>query len=519
MELIRKIVSEPPFRLRLFCPDLPEEVERLIAWTIEKQPRHRPADGRILFEAIQRVRHGGTVDTSAGPMLSVLSDYRQAVQRSLAPPQRLASGLTPITETLPPSWRKKCRQAFFAALCTVPILLAGLYYGIRGEGAPDPASLTAQNDPALWFVEDQVAGFQEEAPGITLARINLPGYEISRAGWTGARGTLVAQLDNTSHAHHEGWRTVCAVMPETRQSSIVVPPGLCTPNAKGTPQIAALAFSHDTSPDTALTGRWLAEVESTQPDGAAPVWALALFPTDGTSTAAPLLSLPSGARASTAAMHPDGTRVAAALMGKGAVGRVVEWTLPDTAAPVNERVLESTGAPVHSLCYSPKGERLAILREDSRGNRMLSIVPGSGTVDVHPPVLHGALALGSRPFSADGRLLAVSEAREEGPARILLLSAEDGQIQAELGEGECASWHPTRNALLVVAPDRKSVSQLWELETTPPYRRIQVTHLEHGVRPPCDVSQDGRWGIALSDAAGAPALVFVQLQTASFRLQ
>lgn len=515
VELIRRIVSDPPFRLRLFRPDLPEEVERLVAWMIEKQPRHRPADGRTLCEAIQRVRQGGAVDASAGPMVSVLADYRQAVaramsQKSLAPPQRLASGLTPITEALPASWRKRARHAFFAALCAVPMLLAGLLYGIHGGAIPDSAGLVAQNDPARWFVEDQVAVFQEEAPGIMLARINLPGYTISRAGWTGAPGALVAQLDNTNNAHHEGQRTVCAVMPETRQSSIVVPPGLSTPNAEGIPRIAALAFSHGITPDT---GRWLAEVEYTEPDGAAPVWALAVLPTDGTGTAGPLLSLPSGARASTAATHPDGTRVAVALSSEGEGDRVVEWTLPGSLAPAGAPNLAPAGDPVLSLHYSPQGKHLAILREDSRGSRSLSIVPGSGAIGESAPVLQGALTLGSRAFSADGRLLAVAEARLDSPARILLLRTEDGQIEAELGEGECASWHPTRNTLLVVAADHKNIPQLWEVDAVAPYRRAQLTHLERGVLPPCDVSQDGRWGAAISGAEELPALVFADLRT------
>ena len=170
----------------------------------------------------------------------------------------------------------------------------------------------------------------------------------------------------------------------------------------------------------------------------------------------------------------------------------MEWTLPGSHAPADERTLAPAGAPVLSLHYSPQGEHLANLREDSPGSEALLIVPGSGATVEFAATLQGALTLGSRAFSADGRLLAVAEAREDSPARILLLRAEDGQIEADLGEGECASWHPTRNALLVVARDRKNIPQLWEVEAVAPHRRVQLTHLERGVRPPSDVSQDGR---------------------------
>ena len=522
IELIRRIVSEPPYRLRQFRPDLPEQVEHLVAWMIEKQPKYRPPDGRIVVEAIQRVRQGRSLDTNTGPMLSVLADYRQASgramsQRSVAPPQRLASGLTPITEVLPLSWRRKIRLAGIAALCAIPVLLA-VFHVIRGETTLDSAVVNMENDPSLWFVEDQVAEFQDEATGVVRARLNLPGYAISSAGWTGAPGALVVQLDRASDAHHEGRRTMCAVMPEPRRASIVVPPELSLHNAEGIPPIAALAFPHHVVAGSRFAGRWLADVAYLEAEGRTPSRVLAACPTDGTDAAGPVLLhvLPEAARASVAAVHPNGLRVAVALATGSTGERVVEWTQPVGRDLSAERTLIPAGAPVIAMQYSPDGARLAILRKEAAGRQALWIVSASAVSAETAPIMEGDLTLGSRAFSPNGRLLAVAETREDGPSRVLLVRTEDGRIEAELGEGVCASWHGARNALVLISADRKSTPQLWAVEATATHRRFQLTHLERGVQPPCDLSEDGAWAVSVSGAEELPSLVFVDLRARAF---
>src|SRR5690606_23012671 len=43
VEMLRKIVSEPPKRLRDYVPDVPADAERLVAYLLEKRPSDRPA--------------------------------------------------------------------------------------------------------------------------------------------------------------------------------------------------------------------------------------------------------------------------------------------------------------------------------------------------------------------------------------------------------------------------------------------------------------------------------------------
>ena len=78
VSLIRKIIAGPPTRLKELMPDVPRDVERLVAFMIEKDPKDRPANAEALADAIARVRAGESLDEAEG-MADVFASFRQTM--------------------------------------------------------------------------------------------------------------------------------------------------------------------------------------------------------------------------------------------------------------------------------------------------------------------------------------------------------------------------------------------------------------------------------------------------------
>jgi serine/threonine protein kinase len=77
-DLIRKIISEEPTRLSQYVPDIPDNVERLIAFMIEKKPGNRPVDAQAVQGLIERVRQGKALDDQDNDAANALASYRQS---------------------------------------------------------------------------------------------------------------------------------------------------------------------------------------------------------------------------------------------------------------------------------------------------------------------------------------------------------------------------------------------------------------------------------------------------------
>jgi hypothetical protein len=226
VELIRSIVYNPPTRLRRFRGDLPDDVERLVAWMIEKQPKHRPVSGRTVCEAIQRVRQGRPLDTGGNPMITVLADFRQTFGKRTEPdtpielPRKLASGLTPITEALPESWRRRIR---FGAvlLAAFVVMFAGLAWFGGGSDTAVQAWDPELANPQRWFADAAVARFEDESPGVIRVTLNLPGFTIGSVAPISDSGAFLVELSGAKGSQHEGRSAICEVDPVQRDASIV----------------------------------------------------------------------------------------------------------------------------------------------------------------------------------------------------------------------------------------------------------------------------------------------------------
>lgn len=520
MELIRRIVSDPPQRLRQFRPDVPESVERLVAWMIEKHPKHRPANGGVVREAIERVREGKPLDIGTSTMTSVLADFRHSYSRAAGAdtPQHLASGLTPITVALPPEWKRRTRIG--AALAAGAVFLAVVVSALvgRAQSAANAWS-SEQTNPSRWFAPPDVGAYSEETPGVTLVHLNLPEFTIDRLGWAAPPAELLVQLNGRNQTHHQGQRVLCGLNPIQRQASIVVPPDFpLHPAAEDSP-LAALAFSETLSAGAPLAGRAVIAWRNPGFEGSAPFQALYACPTDGTHAegAALLARIPAdeGVRVDAVAVHPNGATLAVVLRTGDATASLVEWNAGPGGLFQRGRSLAVSGAPISSVQYAPDGTRVAFLREDAPGEYALWVVPVDGSDSLENPLTRGPIAMTGQAFAPDGATLAITETGPAGESHVRLIRAADGQVLKEFGEGSNASWHPSGTRLIATAPDRKDLTQLWALETEAPYRRVQLTYLDGGISHWCAVSADGLWAASTTMKNRDPVLVLVHVAAAS----
>ena len=489
VELIRSIVYNPPARLHRFRRDLPEDVERLVAWMMEKQPKHRPADGRTVCEAIQRVRRGKPLDTGLNAMTAVFADVRQSFGKRAEPatpteaPRKLASGLTPITEAFPETWRRKAKLG--AAFSTVLLVtIAGIAWMVGGTGSTAGAWDPELANPQRWLADAAVARFADESPGVMRVALNLPGFAVDAITPSGDSSSFFVHLAGTESTHHEGQRVVCEVDPVQRYASIVSS-SLPLHHAAGELRTTGLAImsEYTGAPESV-------EVEFAQ-----------------------AVDLSGEGYLARLAVHPDGAHLAVACINERGRTRLTEWTRTADGRYAEGRQLAPAGAALGALQYSPDGEHLAFIREETPKEQSLWLVPVNRGTAVSEPLARGQFSLGNRAFSPDGALLAVSLGSPDNRGLTRLVRTTDGQIVGELGEGWSLSWLPSYAALVGTAPDRKGCAQIWTFEAASPHQRTQLTHLDGGTSRSCALSSDGAWVASARETAPEPALVIARTRS------
>jgi hypothetical protein len=475
IELIRKIVSNPPTRLRRFRGDVPEDVERLVAWMIEKQPNHRPQNCATVCAAIDRVRRGKPLDLRGNSVSAAIAEFRNAAGKRATPdtpvdnPGIQASGLTPITENQSAAGlRWAVRSVVIAALAMTAI--AGTIWVV----GPNPSTVDAwdpdMSDPQRWFANPTVARFEDEAPGVIRAPFNLAGFSIQSIANAGNTGTFTVQLEGASNTHHQGRRVVCEIDPVQQYAGIVVPPDMPLHHAAGSSQTIAPAIGFHPGDETGASGN-----------------------------------------AAAFAIHPDGVRFAVSVSNGRGRAELLEWTRSATGELEPGRQLAPEGAPIEHLQYSPSGEMLAFTRNQGQDDHSLWLLPADRHTTVSAPLARGNLSFTDRAFSPDGTLLAFAIMSRDGQSTVHLVRTTDGQIETELGEGWDVSWHPSGAVLVGTAADRKGFDQIWTFEAASPYRRIQMTHLDGGTSRSCALSENGLWASTALASASEPTLVLARI--------
>jgi predicted Ser/Thr protein kinase len=496
IDLIQKIVGEAPIRVRKLAPDVPEAVERLVAFMLEKDPAQRPDDAHAVGTLIDRVRKGLPLDARGDEMSAALADFRRSLKaptpRSRTPVDK-ANPRTGAIPRLKRRWFALSRKVRLGAaglvLAALLALLGGLTWRVMTGPALRDIPFGADHGFSRWTdTPPPLAEFREETAGVVLARLPLADMTPTGILWAGGAWGALVRLDGLTGSPRAGQSAVLALDPERRQVSVVFAPFV----ASGDWRILDARKEAD-----GLPGLFVSTPGAT------------LF-MDGTPGSMPVIiaDVPSSALSAATA---DG-RLALAFSGLGED----RWVLRETkvSAPDNKRALTPPGMRIAAAAYGANGDWIAYLRQnpaDAAGELWLK--PSAEEEGPGRILTADCTTLGRVPFRPDGKeILAVCQT-PGGGTELRVFAVEGGTPAANLGPGVCGAWGTDGRSVAAVAADRAGRMQLWNVQAEAPHDRRQLTYLDSGVLPQVALSEDGRY--AVTAQAGLPGLVIVDL-TESF---
>lgn len=466
--LIQQIMVCAPPRLSSVCPGVPENVDRLVAYMIEKDPSARPQSAEYLCEIIERVRAGKPIVDHDGEASATLREYREAQTPTPIPG---AKDHTSRRMRVPGRWVKTLRAdpRYARAMRIAVVALLALIgftaslFVTRAAGRQHAVIPSLDGNLHHWQAGNPLVTFMDEASGLRTVTIHLPHFEIITIGWLdGANAAL--HLAGRPDSPRAGTHAFIELQTTARAAAFSVPPFMSDRHA------IALASAGG---GTIFT--WLAS----QPDS--------------------LLAIPasiSGSSATDPIRHPLEASIGRdALIGHDRVGALRQS---------NSILLPASAGTVRAVHRSADHEAISFIEERSPEDRELYVWRKGMQ---HPQrLLTGAIALTSGTFNPQGT--AVLATRMSGAVSELIqvpLSAEEPSVM--LGDGgEAGFTH--RGSIVTVASDNQARSQLWRISPHAPERREQLTFLGAGVASICRMNPDGTRAIAAATtAAGLPMAV------------
>ncbi len=479
VEVIHNIASEPPARIREYQLEIPEAVERLIAYMLEKNPKQRPNDAAVLAETIERVLQGAPLETQNDEMSSAIASFRKSLPTPTPPEGMRHTPTTPLPRL---SLAKRIRMKWFrlssrlrlalAGTCivgTAALTLAGAYPLLTPE-LPESLFSTSQ-EVQRWYPETSDFFTRiRETEEVTLLEAALPNFTCAHLEWVQGGNRAVLQCEGQAATSQESQNAFFSVIPATEEAVLLAPPapayrnllgGWCDSNAQ-----PGLCFHTPASTDFQLAGA------TTLPERLADLSAGAI------------------------AYHAPSQHLALSF----ATSDAHSWVLAETAlATPNKKTLRThAGASITGIAYSPSGKHLAYVRErtasmQEKAPQGLWLLTAQEESLDGQHLLQGNVQLSHRPFSADGKHLAITENSSD----IVILDIETGKSHVNAGKGHSVCWHPQENYLVTIAPDRAGRAQLWRttIANDTQVQHKQLTHLDSGVASQLVLSDDGRYAI------------------------
>lgn len=518
--LINAVVSANHFRLRELAPNAPEEVERLVAYLLEKDPKNRPSSAAELGAAIERVRQGKPLDPHAADATTKLSGLRQTRDGSKGPhapksaAARVFSACGRVGEKVTAGW-KAFPAGVRGVLLSVTVAALGAVAGAKAGAFlyPDPRidwPQATRESQDRWRQAAEVAYFDPSGADAMTAHINLAGFDVTDLRWTG--DYAVAFLDGRNGTPRVGERSVCQVAPALQYASLAFPPiSAMDVSVRAVPD-ALTGGGGAASKGTPYAGRFLVRCGSET--GARKVLAC----TGGKGEPLEIFG-PQGAGAafvvSSADLSADGSRVAAGVKNQDGTWSVLQGQAGgDTSALTS---LTSGGAYIQAIYYAPDASRLVYVRDAGQGRSQVWTVATDGTERDGRILAEGLVSVAPQAFSPDSGRLVIHETLGGGAHALRILNLSDGHIEGTLDNAQNAAWHPSGQSLIAIAPDTSNQPQLWRLpapggptqQSQPPK---QLTTSEAGVLPICAISPEGHWAATIPQQTQDPQIIFAAIR-------
>ena len=534
VELIKCIVSDPPKRLSEYLPDVPKDVERLVAFTIEKEPRNRPSDAQNLADLMQRVIEGKPLHEGDTGLAESLESFRDSMSTPLitsTPEVGGPSKAALLRRRIAERWSKLPEgvrvNAVGGAIIAIAMLAGFGTADILNSGYAVETVRSMNLGKESWNRSAVVADFIQESEGVQLIRINLPSYAVSHATFL---GNDHAAVQVTSTRNPWGSQSALCVLDLTEQTAwLGISPKM------GTHSQPAFSLLGDLHPSAdareASLGYFFSRDLITEAGGTDP----AVFSSPGTEGASikPQVlfkasnlindksnSVPARIAAVALGSRHDSLLMAVAAGKEEDTWGLLEYSPGEGGMRQEARELDAPGPPIEWI-HTVSGEReIRYLRRPSKGAFQLWLVNAITAPNNRKLLYEGAGTLLKAGMDPTGRYLAVVAG--EGCRASLRLVDLNGETQEiDLGPATSAVWHPSGDYLILTAPDPKGSLQLWALRTRKPYDRAQLTFLSDGTSDLCLVSPSGAWAISSAAGLNVPTLAIVdtsksRLDTLSF---
>ncbi len=524
VELIKRIVTDPPARLSEYRTDIPKDVERLVAFTIEKKPGDRPESAQQLAELIQRLLEGKPLHDDESGLAGSLESFRESESTpriTNTPHTDEMEKLARLRRRIARRWAKVPETARVTVLGGAVIALATVAgFNVadlmnRGYAVDTVQSMNVGME--TWNRSAVVADFIEESPGVHLARINLSSFQMSRAAFLG-NNQVGVQIDAVLGAW--GPRSaLCVVDLSDRTAWLGISPKI---GAETRTAFVLLGASGPfvNAPD-ASTGYLFTRDLATSDGGVEPA-VFACLNAQGASLkpqlvfrASNLLGLeslqaPTRIRAAVPNSAGDSLIMAVAAGSKEGAWSLIKYSPGEGGGRQHAMLLDSPGAPIDWIDTTPAGRSIRYLRRTSKKAFQLWELDETVGPSSRRLVFEAAGVLQKTAMHPSGRRMAlVSGSGPRASLRLIDLRADSNEI--DLGPGASAAWHPSGAHLIVTAPDRKGSLQLWAIRAQEPYARAQLTFLSEGTTDACLISPDGAWAISSVSGTDLPLLAIVDV--------
>jgi len=483
VELISKITGEDPVRISEYVPDIPENVERLLAHMLDPNPKARPQNARTLLALIERVRQGLPLDESEALGAQAIRSFRRQLEREPASQLhvRTPSNSDTKTKALHIPWAVRLSRGWFQLSRAARLALAGAMLLLSSGAAvfaawevvqytrPAAAFRMASVTADAWSAPISFSALAPESIGVRRVRFALPDFAATRITLPSGGDTALVEFHGTDGAASAGQYALAKIALDGTAAELMLPP---TPLGEGDTQLLAASTNAAAEDALVFAHRARASVQGRP------------------------VPIPPNA----VAAQPIGTD------GRWLVARLQagQWLL-EAIDPLGhtEFSLPLTTGPVNALAVAPDGMSAAMVAMVGSGEVLLSIAlsPGASATEV----ARGEITLSPNAFAGDSqRFVATAQAGPDAPHQILMGVVGGGEPTL-LGEGSHAAFAGDTDQVLFLAADRAGRAQLWKTPTSGE-APTQLTFLGAGLGDSFAVTPTGK---AIATVAAQPAILIV----------
>lgn len=498
MALIKAICTETPPRLNRLNPEVPDDVARLVAYLMEKEPDARPLSAGFVYESAKKLRQE-TGDTSA--VAESITEFLKT-ETEIRPFSRIYErkhGSTKKRSTVRRRTRSRGRWGRVAAVFAVAALSAAAF------AAPLVMAVQARTVPSQAMPLLSETRFEITDAGERIVTLNMPSFETQSLEWSGPDEQLLVRVAGKAGGLSEreegllsidvqSGSVVSRISPAAYRETAYRPAGIGIESGSGNVYMALRSFDGEQvhvlrqTPDSAIP----------DPEAVLTIPAQRWFAPDGTSGR--VIASPAG----------DGDLLL--VLWQAGAG----WTLHEHHTGDLERdnpgvVRTSAREPIarDSVSYSPDGRHIVYERVADDGNGELWIMAANAT-SVDGDLI--ALRVISETVSIDSAgehiaFVTTGQGRFGRVLRVVRLST--GETIARIGDATLSrqAWNGATGELTFVStPEGSDRPHLYLLNVQRPDQPVLLHERIPGAGHRYAVSPSGRW---IASAGGSEDRIYV----------